>query len=186
MHVYVYICAWVYIGDDHSLQGAEENGNQVLYFPPSPTPPALPLGWPRLASPAAFGRAQKAKVDSAKSPSSSASKVRPKAAAAATKARAKAGAKGKSVKGGGKGGAEAEAPVKRTRQPSKVMWRVSDELAAVVGSTEATVDTIRSGVHRYIKEHNLQVGWVGGVWDSGWGFGAGDWGAGCIHVRAWR
>ncbi|CAN0579392.1 unnamed protein product [Ectocarpus sp. 12 AP-2014] len=36
------------------------------------------------------------------------------------------------------------------------MWRVSDELAAVVGSKDATVDTIRSGVHQYIKEHNLQ------------------------------
>ena len=77
------------------------------------------------------------------------------------------------MKGGRKGGAEAEAPVKRTRQPSKVMWRVSDELAAVVGSTEATVDTIRSGVHRYIKEHNLQVGWVGGVWGFGMGYGIG-------------
>ncbi|CAN0414836.1 unnamed protein product [Laminaria digitata] len=36
------------------------------------------------------------------------------------------------------------------------MWGGSDELAAGGGSTAATVDTIRSGVHLYIKQHNLQ------------------------------
>lgn len=65
------------------------------------------------------------------------------------------GAKGKKGAAGGKGGGEAT--VKKTRRPSTVMWRISDELAAVVGSNEATVDTIRSGVHGYIKAHNLQV-----------------------------
>ena len=69
---------------------------------------------------------------------------------------AKKGAKGKNgAAAGGKG--VGEAPAKKTRKPSTVMWRVSDELAAVVGSNEGTVDTIRSGVYGYIKEHNLQV-----------------------------
>lgn len=56
--------------------------------------------------------------------------------------------------------------MKKTRKPSTVMWRVSDELAAVVGSNEATVDTIRTGVYGYIKEHNLQV-WL---WSLAWRF----------------
>lgn len=68
---------------------------------------------------------------------------------------AKKGAKGKHAATSGKG--NAEAVVKKTRKPSTVMWRVSDELAAVVGSNEATVDTIRTGVYGYIKEHDLQV-----------------------------
>lgn len=67
----------------------------------------------------------------------------------------KKGAKGKNGATGGKG--DGEAAVKKTRKPSTVMWRVSDELAAVVGSNEATVDTIRTGVYGYIKEHDLQV-----------------------------
>lgn len=70
---------------------------------------------------------------------------------------AKKGAKGKNGAAGGGGKGDGEAAVKKTRKPSTVMWRVSDELAAVVGSSEATVDTIRSGVYGYIKEHKLQV-----------------------------
>ncbi|CAM9810999.1 unnamed protein product, partial [Ectocarpus sp. 13 AM-2016] len=80
-------------------------------------------------------------------------------AGATPKGRPKAGAGGgsaKGKKGGGGGKEESEVASKKTRKPSTVMWRVSDELAAVVGSKDATVDTIRSGVHQYIKEHNLQ------------------------------
>eukprot|EP00904_Undaria_pinnatifida_P000627 jgi/Undpi1/10565/HiC_scaffold_29.g13015.m1 len=85
-----------------------------------------------------------------KSPSP-APKGRPKKNASnATKPGAKPKGRGKALKEGD------EAPVKRTRAPSTVMWKVTDELAAVVGSKEATIDEIRSGVHLYIKKHNLQ------------------------------
>ncbi|CAM9893064.1 unnamed protein product [Pylaiella littoralis] len=75
---------------------------------------------------------------------------------ATPKSRPKAGSGSSGKRGAVKGKKAEEAPVKKTRKPSTIMWRVSDELAAVVGSTDATVDTIRSGVHKYIKEHNLQ------------------------------
>lgn len=90
---------------------------------------------------------QKAKV------ASTPPKGRPKAGGGV--GAAKKGAKSK--KGAARGKEDGEAVVKKTRKPSTVMWRVSDELAAVVGSNEATVDTIRTGVYGYIKEHNLQV-----------------------------
>lgn len=85
-------------------------------------------------------------------------KSRPKAGSGGGGGAAKKGAKGKNGAAGGK--EDGEAPAKKTRKPSTVMWRVSDELAAVVGSNEGTVDTIRTGVYGYIKAHNLQVSFV--------------------------
>lgn len=46
---------------------------------------------------------------------------------------------------------------KMPRQPSTIMWKVSPQLAAAVGSDEATFDAIRASVNKYIKDHNLQV-----------------------------
>eukprot|EP00752_Nemacystus_decipiens_P012217 g10831.t2 len=95
----------------------------------------------------------KATTKAKKAKAGGAQKGRPKAGSGGGGA-AKKGTKGKNGVAGGKG--DGEGAVKKTRKPSSVMWRVTDELAAVVGSNEATVDTIRSGVYGYIKEHNLQ------------------------------
>lgn len=103
------------------------------------------------------GTPAKATAKRGSSSSSSTPKAKPKARVTST-GKAAPAKNAFAKKGGAKGKKGAtEAVVKRTRQPSTVMWRVSDELAAVVGTKEATVDTIRTAVYQYIREHELQV-----------------------------
>jgi upstream activation factor subunit UAF30 len=74
------------------------------------------------------------------------------------------GASGKRKRGGGEGGGGGggEEGAKKKGRGMYGEMRVSDALAAVVGRSEMTRSELTKWFWAYVKEHNLQVGRVGG------------------------